>query len=112
MKSGNNSNSDYVSLLKQLGNSDFEFISVSFSAVADGYIRYLHTVPLKSYALKTESFCFLLEAVSTKKAIEEKIHSALFLSLAITGTDEDDIIRYPSISLKYYLTSILTVFLE
>ena len=41
----------YVSLLKQQGNSDFEFISVSFSAVAVGYIRYLYTVSLKSYDL-------------------------------------------------------------
>ena len=30
----------YVSLLKQQGNSDFEFISVSFSTVTAGYIRY------------------------------------------------------------------------
>ena len=29
-----------VSLLKQQGNSDFEFMSVSFSAVTVGYIRY------------------------------------------------------------------------
>ena len=69
MKSVNNNNLVYVSLLKQLGNSDFEFISVSFSAVAVGYIRYQHTVPLKSYDLKIESFCFLLVAVSTKKNI-------------------------------------------
>ena len=34
----------YVSILKQKGNSDFEFISVSFSAVTVGYIRYQHTV--------------------------------------------------------------------
>ena len=30
----------YVSILKQQGNSDFEFISVSFSAVTVGYICY------------------------------------------------------------------------
>ena len=30
----------YVSLLKQQGNSNFEFIYVSFSAVTVGYIRY------------------------------------------------------------------------
>ena len=46
----------YVSLLKQQGNSDFEFISVSFSAVTLGYIRYQHTVSLKLYDLKIESF--------------------------------------------------------
>ena len=58
-------NFDYVSLLKGEGNSDFEFISVSFSAVTVGNIRYQHTVSLKSYDLKIESFCFLLVAVST-----------------------------------------------
>ena len=55
----------YVSLLKQQGNSDFEFISVSFSTVTAGYIRYQHSVSLGSYDLKIESFCFLLVAVST-----------------------------------------------
>ena len=54
----------YVSLLKQQGNSDFEFNSVSFSPVMVGYIRYQHTLSLKSYDLKIESFCFLLVAVS------------------------------------------------
>ena len=49
----------YVSLLKQQGNGDFEFISVSFSAATVGYIRYQHTISLKSYDLKIESFCFL-----------------------------------------------------
>ena len=48
----------YVSLLKQQGNSDFEFISVSFSAVMVCYIRYQHTVSLKLYDLKIESFFF------------------------------------------------------
>ena len=48
----------YVSLLKQQGNSDFEFTSVSFSAVTVGYIRYQHTVSLKLYNLKKESFFF------------------------------------------------------
>ena len=57
----------YVSLLKQQGNCDFEFISVSFSAVTVGYIRYQHTVSLKLYDLKIESFFFLLIAVSTLK---------------------------------------------
>ena len=48
----------YVSLLRQQGNSDFEFISVSFSAVMVGYIRYQHTVSLKLCDLKIESFFF------------------------------------------------------
>ena len=57
----------YVSLLKQQGNCDLEVISVSFSAVTVGYIRYQHhTVSLKLYDLKIESF-FLLKAVSTLK---------------------------------------------
>ena len=34
----------------------------------------------------------------------------MFLSLAITGIDVNDIIRYPSSSLKYHLKSILTHF--
>ena len=46
----------YVSLLKQQGNCDFEVISVSFSAVTVGYIRGQHTVSLKLYDLKIESF--------------------------------------------------------
>ena len=58
----------YISLLKQQGNCDFEVISVSFSAVTVGYIRYQHhTVSLKLYDLKIESFFFLLKAVSTLK---------------------------------------------
>ena len=53
----------YVSLLKQQGNCDFEVISVSFSAVTVGYIRYQHhTVSLKLYDLKIESFFFSLES--------------------------------------------------
>ena len=101
----------YVNLLKQQGHGDFEFISVSFSAVTVGYIRYQHTVSLKLYDLKIELF-FLLIAVSTLKnlSIKKKIHSGLVLSLAITGIDVNGIIRYPSSSLKYHLTSILTVF--
>ena len=43
-------------------------------------------------------------------SIEEKRHHGLFLSLAITGIDVNDIVRYPSRSLKYHLTSILSVF--
>ena len=50
----------YVSLLKQQGNSDFKFISVSFLAVTVSYIRYQHTVLLKLYDLKIESFLFSL----------------------------------------------------
>ena len=103
----------YVSLLRQQGNSDFEFISVSFSAVLVGYIRYQYTISLKLYDLKIESFFSLMRAVSTLKKTFQKrkiIHSGLFLSLAITGIDLNDIIRYPISSLKYHLTSILTVF--
>ena len=103
----------YVSLLKQQGNSDFKFISVSFSTVTVSYIRYQHTVSLKLYYLKIESFFFPLDSsFYIKKTFnkEKKIHSGLFLSLAITGIDVNDIIRYPSSSLKYHLTSILTVF--
>ena len=51
-----------VSLLKEQGNSDFEFISVSFSAVTVGYICHQHTVLLNSYDMKIESFYFLLVA--------------------------------------------------
>ena len=102
----------YVSLLKQQGNSDFEFISVSFSAVTVSYIRYQHTVSLKLYDLKIESFfsldsSFYIKNLSIKK---QKIHSCLFLSFAITGIDVNVIIRYPSSSLKYHLTNIVTVF--
>ena len=57
-------NSVYISLLEQQGNSNFEFISVSFSAVTVDYIRYQHKLSLKSYDLKIKSFCFLLEGVS------------------------------------------------
>ena len=52
----------YVSLLKQQGNSDFKFISVSFLAVTVSYIRYQHTVSLKLYHLKIESFLFSLDS--------------------------------------------------
>ena len=66
----------YASLLKQLGNSEFEFISVSFSAVTVSYIRYQHTVSLKLYDLKIKSFfcClfFHLIAVSTFKNLSIK----------------------------------------
>ena len=52
----------YVSLLKQQGNSDFEFISVSFLAITVGYIRYQHTVSLKLYDFLIESFFFSLDS--------------------------------------------------
>ena len=56
----------YVSLLKQQGNSDFEFISVSFFYRYDRlYTLLTYSFFLKSYDLKTESFGFLLVAVST-----------------------------------------------
>ena len=41
-----------VCLFEQQRNSDFEFISVSFTV---DYIRYQHTVSLKLYDLKIES---------------------------------------------------------
>ena len=71
----------YVSLLKHQGNSDFEFISVSYLAVTVGYIRYQHTASLKLYDLKIELFFFLLITVSTLKNLSiKKIHSDLFVS--------------------------------
>ena len=104
----------YVSLLQQQGSSDLEFISVRFSDVAVGYIRYQHKLSLKSYDLKIVSFCFLLVGssfyIKTFQYEKKKKHSGLCLSLAITCIDIKDIIRYPSSSLKYHLTSILTVF--
>ena len=60
----------YVSLLKQQENSDFEFISVSFSAVTVGYIRYQHTVSLKLHNLKTESFFSLGSSFYIKKTFQ------------------------------------------
>ena len=62
----------YVSLLKQQGNSDFEFISVSFSAVTVGYICYQHTVSLKLYDLKIESFFSLGSSFYIKKTFQER----------------------------------------
>ena len=64
-----NGNFVYISQLKQQGNSDFEFISVSFSAVTVGYICYQHTISFRFYDLKIVSFCFLLVAVPTYKTI-------------------------------------------
>ena len=53
--------------------------------------------------------CFRLVAISIFQQKKKK-HSGLFVILAITGIDVNDIIRYPSSSLKYHLPSILTVF--
>ena len=57
----------YVSLLKQQGNCDFEVISVSFSAITVGNIRDQHTVSLKLYDLKIESFFSLESSFYMKK---------------------------------------------
>ena len=62
----------YVSLSSQQGNSDFEFISVSFSAVTLSYIRYQHTVSLKLYDLKIESFVSLDSSFYIKKTLSIK----------------------------------------
>ena len=65
------------------------------------------------YDLKTESFFFSLDSsFYIKKPFNKEIKNTFWfvLSLAITGIDVNDIIRYPSSSLKYHLTSILTVF--
>ena len=56
-----------------------------------------------------ESFCFLWVFVHENISIEDKIHNGLFLSLAITGIDVNYIVRYPSSSFKYHLTSILSL---
>ena len=64
------------------------------------------------YITKTTTTKKKKQKKQTKKtniSTEEKIHSGLFLSLAVTGIDVNDIIRYPSSSLKYYLTSFITV---
>ena len=62
----------YVSLLKQKGNSDFEFTSVCFSAVTLSYIRYQHTVSLKLYDLKIESFFSLDSSFYIKKPFHKE----------------------------------------
>ena len=62
----------YVSLLKQQGNSDFKCISVSFSAVTVSYIRYQHTVSLKLYDLKIESFFSLDSSFYIKKPFKKE----------------------------------------
>ena len=62
----------YVSLSKQKGNSDFKFIYVSFSAVMVSYIRYQHTVSLKVYDLKIESFFSLDSSFYIKKPFNKE----------------------------------------
>ena len=63
----------YVSLLKQQGNCDFEVISFIFSAVTVGYIRYQHhTVSLKLYDLKIESFFSLESSFYIKKPFNKE----------------------------------------
>ena len=62
----------YVSLLKQRGNFDFEVILVSFSVVTVGYIRYQHTVSLKLYDLKIESFFSLESSFYIKKTFNKE----------------------------------------
>ena len=97
----------YVSLLKQQGNSDCQFFG------RYGRLYTLQTYSfVKLYDLKIESFFFSLDSsfyITKNLSIKKKIHSCLFLSLAITGIDVNDIIRYPSSSLKYHLKSILTI---
>ena len=66
----------YVSLLNQQGNSDFEFISVSFSV---GYIRYQHTVSLKLYDLKIESFFSPESSFCIKKPFNKEKNAFWFV---------------------------------
>ena len=69
----------YVILLKQQGNCDFEVISVSFSAVTVGYIRYQHTVSLKLYDLKIESFFSLESSFYIKKPFNKEKNTFWFV---------------------------------
>ena len=70
----------YVSLLKQQGNCDFEVISVSFSAVTVGYIRYQHhTVSLKLYGLKIKSFFSLESSFYIKKPFNKEKNTFWFV---------------------------------
>ena len=70
----------YVSLLKQQGYCDFEVISVSFSAVTVGYIRYQHhTVSLKLYDLKIESFFSLESSFYIKKPFNKEKNTFWFV---------------------------------
>ena len=54
------------------------------------------------YDLKKESFFVSLDSsfYIKKPSNKEKIHSGLYLSLAITGIDVNNIKRYPSSSLN------------
>ena len=78
------SNFVYVSLLKQQGNSDFEFISVSFSAVTVSYIRYQHTVSLKLYDLKIESFFPLDSSFYIKKHFNKETKNTFWFVFIIS----------------------------
>ena len=69
----------YISLLKQQGNSDFDFISDSFSAIRVSYIRYKHIISLKSYALKKKCFFFFMLAVSKYKIVQYKKNTFWFV---------------------------------
>ena len=67
----------YVSLLKQQGNSDFEFISVSFfSAVT---VDYQHTVSLKLYDSKIESVFSLDSSFYIKKPFNKEKNTFWFV---------------------------------
>ena len=69
----------YVSLLKQQGNSDFNFISVSFSAVTASYICYQHTVSLKLYDLMIGSFFPLDSSFYIKKPFNKEKNEFWFV---------------------------------
>ena len=69
----------YVSLLQQQGNCDFEFIAVNFSAITVGYIRYQHTVSLKLYDLKIESFLSLDSSFYIKKLFNKEKNTFWFV---------------------------------
>ena len=78
-----------------------------FSGFMVGYLRYQHTIWSKSYDLNNRIVLVSFGSSFYIKYISmlEKIHSGLFLSLAITGIGVNDIIRYPSGSLKFHFTS-------
>ena len=73
------------------------------------YISYQCTILLKSDNLKIESFLFSFGSsfYITNYLKRKKYILVLFLSLAISG---NGIIRYPGSSLKYHLSSFLSVF--
>ena len=74
----------YISLLKQQGNSGFEFISVSFSAVTISCIRYQHTVSLKLYDLKIESFFPLDSSFYIKKHFNKETKNTFWFVFIIS----------------------------